>query len=141
VSAQQRRDLGVALQLHDWHEDPGLTERLHEATTLLALVVVQHAEVDPVDVEADRVAEEQHQERWQDEGQRQAARIAPDLDRLLPGHRDKAPASHPSTAPPARRIRATTASSRLGATGSRLATAMPWFASQGGRALRASPAS
>ena len=125
AAGQQRGDLGVALERHDRHEDPGLPERLHEAAALLAVVVIQHAEVDPVDVEADHVAEEQHQEGRQNEGQRQAARVAPELDCLLPGHREQPAPRHPSTAPPARRIRATNASSRLGATGSRLATLMP----------------
>src|ERR1019366_8088751 len=73
---------------------PGGDEPVHEFAARLALLLVVDAEWDTLDIETDPVAEENHLHQGHQQGDREAAGIAPDLQRLLECHREKPTRAH-----------------------------------------------
>ncbi len=87
-------DVGVgALRL----DDPEILrslEGLEQRLALLAALAVEHADRHVLDVEVHPVAEQRHLHQRHQEHDHEAARIAQDLDDLLPGDRPDAAQSH-----------------------------------------------
>src|ERR1039458_230985 len=83
--------------------------------TLLAAVLVQHINRQPLQIKIDAVAEEQHQHRGHEDHNNQAARIAHNLQDLFAGHGQQASQFHGLRSSASRPVVSETkTSSRLG---------------------------
>ncbi len=90
ASYQIRVDLLGRLQPIGHAEVPARHEGFHELPAAWGAILVDHRDPDVVDVPGDRVAEEEQEEDREHEREDHAARVAAELDPLLPGDREKA---------------------------------------------------